>query len=156
VTPDDPWVRPANIPELYEILRRGLISEVRIFELRCENSDRLLQVLHVNRRPLAITKAGLKAGGFQVGVGNTGTRLEHRGAMQALWLDLPIEAYIGSKRPLGPKTWEVSFRRLTAECAHERVPVPADWLIQQMRAGTKKAILTDTTRMEMGARPRGK
>jgi hypothetical protein len=155
VTRDDPAAQLADIPELHEILRRGLLSKVRVFELRCGNSDRLLEVLQINRRPLAITKAGLKVSGFQVGVGNTGTRLEHRGTMQALWLDLPIEAYIGSKRPLGPKTWEVSFRRLTAECAHERVSIPADWLIQQMQAGTKKVILTDATRMEMGARRRG-
>jgi hypothetical protein len=143
VTPD-PWVKPANIPELYEILRRGLLGKVRIFELRCENNDRLLQVLQINRRPLAITKAGLKHSTFQVGVGNTGTRLAHRGTVQALWLDLPIEAYRG---PSG------GYR--TAECAHERVSVPADWLITQLQAGGKKRIITDATRWEMGSRPRG-
>jgi hypothetical protein len=155
VTFDDPWVKPAEIPELYQILRHGLLSKVRVFEVRCENNDRLLQVLQINRRPLAITKAGLRVGTTKAGVGHTGTRLEHRGTMQALWLDLPIEAYIGSRRRLDPKTWEVSFRRLTAECAHERVSIPANWLIHQVQAGTKKVILTDTTRLEMGSRPRG-
>jgi hypothetical protein len=117
VTELDPWVKPANIPELYEILRRGRLSKVRIFELRCGNSDRLLQVLKIKGRPLAITKAGLRVGTVRAGVGHTGTRLSHRGTVQALWLDLPIDAYIGSRRPLVPKTWQVSFRRLTAECA---------------------------------------
>jgi hypothetical protein len=141
VTLDDPWVKPANIPELYEILRRGLLGKVRIFELRCENNDRLLQVLRINRRPLAITKAGLRVGG------NSGTRLEHRGTVQALWLDLPIEAY---------RLPSAGYRRLTAECAHERVSIPADWLIDQLQAGRKKRIITDATRMVMGSRPRGK
>jgi hypothetical protein len=151
VSPGDPWVKPADIPELYEILRRGLLSKVLAFELRCENNDRLLQVLQVNRRPLAITKAGLKVGG------NGGTRLEHRGTIQALWLDLPIEAYITSSRNLDPdgRSREVFLRRLTAECAHERVSIPADWLIQQIQTGAKKVILTEATRMEMGSRPRG-
>jgi hypothetical protein len=145
VTPD-PWVRPATIPELYEILRRGLLTKVRMFELRCENDDRLLQVLQINRRPLAITKAGLKVSGRKVGGGPTGTRLEHRGTMQALWLDLPIEAYRGSSG---------GYRRLTAECAHERLSVPPDWLIAQLQSGRKKRIITDATRWEMGSRLRG-
>jgi hypothetical protein len=122
-----------------------------MFELRCQNDDRLLQVLQINRRPLAITKAGLRVGG------NGGTRLEHRGTLQALWLDLPIEAYISSSRNLDPdgRSRQVGYRRLTAECAHERVSIPADWLIAQLQVGAKKRIITDATRMEMGSRPRG-
>jgi hypothetical protein len=152
VSLSDPSARLADIPELHEILRRGLLSKVRVFEIRCETNDRLLQVLQINRRPLAITKAGLK-----VSVGNRGTSLEHRGTLQALWLDLPIETYISSSRNLDSdgRSRQVFFRRLSAECAHERVSIPADWLIHQIQAGTRKVILTDATRMEMGSRPRG-
>jgi hypothetical protein len=39
----EPWVDPASIPELAEIVRRRLLSKVRIFEGWCENGDRLLQ-----------------------------------------------------------------------------------------------------------------
>jgi hypothetical protein len=40
-----PWVDPASIPPLAEILHRGLLSKVRIFEGWCENGDRLLQMI---------------------------------------------------------------------------------------------------------------
>ena len=53
----DPRVDPASIPELAEILRRGLLSKVRIFEVRCEKSDRLVQVVKVHGRPLALAEA---------------------------------------------------------------------------------------------------
>jgi hypothetical protein len=131
----DPWADPANIPELHEILRHRLLSKVRIFEIRCKESDRLAQVLRINGRPLALTQRGLKVGTTQVGVGHTGTRLKHRGTHEAMWLDLAPEVY----RLTVEKTTIVL--RIAAQCAHERVSLPADWLIHELKAGTNKIIL---------------
>jgi hypothetical protein len=133
--PRPPWVDPASISELAEILRRRLLSKVRIFEVRCEKSDRLVQVLRINGRPLALTQAGLKVGTTQAGVGHTGTRLAHREFHEAMWLDLPPEVY----RVTREKTSMVL--RIAAECAHERITIPADWLIHELETGNNKVIL---------------
>jgi hypothetical protein len=149
----DPWADPSAIPELQEIIRRRLLSKVRIFEGWCENGDRLLQVIKVRDRPLALARGMLKVGG------GGATRLAHRGTGQAMWMDLPIDTYITSRRPMSldptGKTWEVSFLRISAQCAHERLSIPADWLIRQLRADAKKVIINDAVRMEMGTRRRG-
>ena len=150
----DPWADPSTIPELQVIIRRRLLSKVRIYEGWCENGDRLLQVIKVNGRPLVLARSMLKVGG------GGSTHLAHRNTGQAMWLDLPIDTYIGSRRPLSLDTTgrieEVSFLRISAQCAHERIAIPADWLIQELRQGVTKRIITETTRMEMGARSRGK
>jgi hypothetical protein len=159
----DPWADPSTIPELQVIIRRRLLSKVRIYEAWCENGDRLLQVINVNGRPLVLVRSMLKVGG------GGSTRLAHRGTGQAMWLDLPIDTYIGSRRPLsldttgmvvpaGAATFvrmeEVSFIQISAQCAHERLPIPADWLIRELRQGVTKRIITEATRMEMGSRRR--
>jgi hypothetical protein len=152
----DPWADPATIPELQVIIRRRLLSKVRIYEGWCENGDRLLQVIKVNGRPLMLTRSMLKVGG------GGATRLAHRSTGQAMWLDLPIDTYIGSRRPLSHdatgrlETEQVSFLRISAQCAHERISIPADWLIRELEKGVTKRIITETTRMEMGTRSRGK
>jgi hypothetical protein len=161
----DPWADPSTIPELQVIIRRRLLSKVRIYEGWCENGDRLLQVIKVNGRPLVLARGMLKVGG------GGSTRLAHRSTGQAMWLDLPIDTYIGSRRPLSLDTTgnrrqigaalpvrseEVSFMRISAQCAHERISIPADWLIRELRQGVTKRIITEATRMEMGARSRGK
>ena len=161
----DPWADPSTIPELQVIIRRRLLSKVRIYEGWCENGDRLLQVIKVNGRPLVLAHSMLKVGGNR-----QATRLAHRGTGQAMWLDLPIDTYIGSRRPLNRDTTadrrqvgaafsvrseQVSFIRISAQCAHERISIPADWLIRELRQGITKRIITEATRMEMGARSRG-
>jgi hypothetical protein len=150
----DPWADPSTIPELQVIIRRRLLSKVRIYEGWCENGDRLLQVIKVNGRPLVLARSMLKVGG------GGSTRLAHRNTGQAMWLDLPIDTYIGSRHPLSLDTTgrieEVSFLRIGAQCAHERISIPADWLIRELRQGVSKPIITEATRMEMGARSRGK
>jgi hypothetical protein len=134
------------------------LSKVRIFEGWCENGDRLLQVIKVNGRPLALARSMLRIGATQVGGGHT-TRLAHRGAGEAMWLDLPIDTYIGHSRPLSldptGRAREVFFLRIGAQCRHERLSIPANWLIRELQAGTTKRIITNRIRMEMGARPRG-
>jgi hypothetical protein len=151
----DPWADPSTIPELQVIIRRRLLSKVRIYEGWCENGDRLLQVIKVNGRPLALARSMLKVGGYR-----QDTHLAHRGTGQAMWLDLPIDTYIGSRRRLSLDTpgriEEVSFLRISAQCMHERISIPADWLIAELRQGVTKRIITETTRMEMGARSRSK
>jgi hypothetical protein len=69
---EKPWDL-ANIPELHEILRRGLLSKVRIFEGWCENGDRPLQVIKVNGRPLALARSMLRIGGSRPGEGGSET-----------------------------------------------------------------------------------
>lgn len=146
----DPWADPATIPELQEIIRRRLLSKVRIYELRCGQSDRLLQVLKVNGRPLALAYSMLRVGG-----GST-TRNGHRGAGQAMWMDLPNDTYIAARRPLDPQMWEVSFLRISAQCAHERLSIPADWVLRELRQGITKRIIDNAARLEMRTRPRGR
>jgi hypothetical protein len=132
----DPWVDPASIPELAEILRRQMLNKVRILEIRCEKSDRLVQVLRVNGRPLALTQRSLMVGGIQAGVGPTPTRLAHREIHEAMWLDLPPDVY----RVTHAKT-TIGVLRIAAQCVHGRTSIPADWLIHELEAGTKKIIL---------------
>jgi hypothetical protein len=152
----DPWADPASIPELQVIIRRRLLSKVRIYEGWCENGDRLLQVIKVNGRPLVLARSMLKVGG------GGSTPLAHRSTGQAMWLDLPIDTYIGSRRPVSLDATgrleieRVSFLRISAQCAHERISIPADWLIRELEQGVTKRIITETTRMEMGTRSRGK
>ena len=57
----EPWVDPASIPELAAILRRNWLSKVRIYEGWCENGDRLLQVVKVQGRPLALARTAARA-----------------------------------------------------------------------------------------------
>jgi hypothetical protein len=89
-----PWVDPASIPELAEILRRRLLSKVRIFEGWCQDGDRLLQVIKVQRRPLALAQRMIVAStssptpAFQ-----RGTRAAHRAGYEAAWLDLSHDVY---------------------------------------------------------------
>lgn len=84
----EPWVDPASIPELAEILRRRLLSKVRIFEGWCENGDRLLQVIKVQRRPLALAQRMIRTGptGSPNPAFRRDPRLAHRADYEAAWL----------------------------------------------------------------------
>jgi hypothetical protein len=131
----DPWADPADIPELKEILTRRLLSKVRILEVRCEKSDRLVQVLRINGRPLALTQRSLMTGGVQAGVGPIPTRLAHREIHEAMWLDLPPDVYRTRHKN------SIGVLRIAAQCVHYRITIPADWLIHELEAGTQKIIL---------------
>src|SRR5688572_18818001 len=92
--PQAPWVDPASIPELAEILRRRLLSKVRIFEGWCENGDRLLQVIKVQRRPLALAEAmAISSTGSPNPAFRRGAHADHRSHLEAAWLDLSWDAY---------------------------------------------------------------
>jgi hypothetical protein len=150
-----PWVDPANIPELMEILRRRLLSKVRIFEARCEKSDRLFQVVEVQGRPLALAQRMIRRGptdspnpAFRRDPG-----LAHRADYEAAWLDLSWDSYYLAHDP--PEPDQPVIRQpylLSAQCLHERLPVPLDWLREQVNAGIRKRVITDETRLEMGVR----
>jgi hypothetical protein len=153
----DPWVDPASIPELAEILRRRLLSKVRIFEGWCENGDRLLQVIKVQGRPLALAQRMIKTSTASPNPAfRRGTRAAHRADYEAAWLDLDWGAYYMPHDQPGPDQTVVRHPYLlSAQCQHERLPVPLDWLREQVKAGISKHLITQATRFEMGTRPRG-
>jgi hypothetical protein len=135
----DPWVDPATVPELVEILSRGWLSKVRIFEGWCESRDRLLQVVSVNGRPLALARAAARA---TTGSPNPAFlrrgHWDHRAYVQAAWLDLSGDA-----------------RWLSAQCRHVSLSIPLVWLRGQLEAGTSKRVITEAARLEMAALLRG-
>lgn len=163
----DPRVDPETVPELASIERARLQSKVRIFELLCEprdpseRSDRVVDVLRVAGRPLALTRGRpLTATGFWLDDADelAGIRYARgrRKARRGMWLDLPAEVYLlppeGSLnvagRPPGPVL-------LYGGCAHKRADVPGWWLRQQIAAGVPKRILDPTTRAEIEGPPPG-
>jgi hypothetical protein len=152
------WVDPATVPELAEILRRGWLSKVpRIFEGWCENGDRLLQVIKVHGRPLALARCAIPATGSQEP--NPAARTAHRGAWNAMWVDLPPEAYYKPQEvpELGETYGYVVVDaprkpyRLSVECRHQALSIPADWLRGQVAAGVAKRVIDARTRSEIGA-----
>jgi hypothetical protein len=101
----EPWVDPATIPELAEILRRKWLSKVRIYEGWCENGDRLLQVIKVRGRPLALGQAAARAStGSPNPAARRSAHWDHRSNWQAAWLDLSWDAYFAPYEPprVGP------------------------------------------------------
>jgi Phage integrase family len=80
------------IPRLTEILRRGLLSKVGIFEGWCENGDRLFQVVKLHGRPLALAQV-MSLTPPESPNPRRGTRAAHRADYEAAWLDLSSDAY---------------------------------------------------------------
>jgi hypothetical protein len=153
----EPRVDPASIPELAEILRRRMLSKVRIFEGWCENGDRLLQVIKVQGRPLALAQRMILASTESPNPAfRRGTRAAHRADYEAAWLDLNWDAYYAPHGPPAPDR-SVVLRPylLSAQCQHDRLPVPLDWLREQVNAGISKRVITQAVRFEMGTRYRG-
>lgn len=166
--PQPPWVDPASIPELVEILRRRLLSKVRIFEGWCEKGDRLFQVVKVHGRPLALAQV--------MSVAPTGSpnprraeHAEHRSNYQAAWLDLSSDTYfvpimvppqesqflVTHNDSPGPRHRVLKPYLLSAQCQHEHLPVPLDWLREEVSAGVSKCVITQAVRLEMDRRRRG-
>ena len=164
----EPWVDPAAIPELAEILRRGLLSTVRSFEGWCENGDRLLQVVKVHGRPLALAKAMSVAPTASPNP-RRAEHSEHRSHYQAAWLDLSWDAYVAhiwvppeesrllvtQQTSSGPGQWVLKPYLLTAQCRHGSLPVPLDWLREQVEAGVSKRVITQAVRLELVTRRGG-
>jgi hypothetical protein len=153
----EPWVDPASIPELAEILRRRLLSKVRIFEGWCENGDRLLQVIKVQRRPLALAQRMIRTATASPNpTFRRAPRPAHRADYEAAWLDLNWDAYYMPHDPPAPgQSVILQPYLLSAQCQHERLPVPLDWLREQVKAGVSKRVITQAVRFEMGTRFRG-
>jgi hypothetical protein len=160
-----PWVDPANIPELMEIVRRRLLSKVRIFEARCEKSDRLLQVVEVRGRPLAFAQAmAISSTGSPNPAFRRSAHANHRSHLQAAWLDLTWDVYFARiwVRPEesqflvtqhdspGSGEWVLKPYQLNAQCQHEHLYVPLAWLRDQVNTGIRKRVITNETRFEMG------
>ena len=160
--PSGPRVEPSEIPELKAILRRGWLSKVRIFEVWCQNGDRLVQVVRVQGRPLALTQAParpLHSSWAPLNRRGAGRRhssgapafYDHRSFYEAAWLDLSSDAYyVRDGQPDGSIV--MLPLQLDAQCQHETLPVPLVWLREQMETGLSKRVIT---RAEMGVRPYG-
>ena len=153
---DPPWVDPATVPELAEILRRKWLSKVRIYDGWCENGDRLLQVITVQGRPLALARAAaLASTGSPNPAYRRSAHLDHRSYWQAAWLDLSWDAYFLPHDPPEPGQ-SVTLRPyvLSVQCQHERLAVPLKWLRGQVNTGVSKRVITSAVRFEMGTSPR--
>jgi hypothetical protein len=148
----EPWVDPATIPEVVTILSRGWLSKVRIFGGWCGNGDWLCQAIRVQSRPLALARRPAT-------VATTPARTAHRAAWTAMWLDLPPEAYYEPQEApeLGERYGYVVVDaprkpyRLSAECRHQALSIPGNWLREQVAAGVAKRVLDARTRSEIGA-----
>jgi hypothetical protein len=157
MTLPEPFVDLATVPELRTILDRGLLSKVRIFEAWCEQGDRLFQVVKIRGRPLAFARIRRDSITLSPNPAFHGQRrLGHRKDRQAMWLDLHWKLYyVPFEPPAAGESKQIYPIRLSAQCQHERLSVPADWLREQVRAGVAKRIITNATRFEMGTRYRG-
>jgi hypothetical protein len=153
----EPWVDPATIPELAEIIRRKWLSKVRIYEGWCESGDRLLQVVKVQGRPLALARAAARAStGSPNPAFRSGPHWDHQSYWQAAWLDLSWDAYyLPHDAPRRGQSVVLHPCLLSAECQHGSLSVPLEWLRLQLGAGASKRVITEAVRLEMGAPRRG-
>jgi hypothetical protein len=153
-----PWVDSTTIPELVAILSRGWLSRVRIFEGWCENGDRLLHVVKVQGRPLALARAAARA---STGSPNPAFRRaahwDHQSYWQAAWLDLSWDTYyLPHDAPRRGQSVVLHPYLLSAECQHGSLSIPLEWLRGQVEAGASKRVITEAVRFEMGAPHRGR
>jgi hypothetical protein len=155
---DEPFVKTESIPELQMIMQRGWMSKVRIFDGWCEYGDRLFQVVKVQNRPLALARRAIVT---STASPNPAYRrpphTAHRAAWNAMWLDLDPLAYYRQHET--PDLGELGIHiltpyRLSAECQHQRLSVPGDWLREQVDKGIESRIIDNATRFEMGTRQR--
>ena len=140
---DERLVHPAAVPELWPILRSGLRSKVRLFDLWCPKGDRLIDVLKVAGRPLAISQSDRLNHIVHTDDGNEprwhveGGRFERRWGGRnidvGMWLD-----------------GVVALPGLPCSCTHQRVQVPGEWLRRQLAEGVRKRVLDQATRAELG------
>jgi len=144
VTLSDPWVDPATIPELTVILRRRLLSKVRIFAAWCERGDRLAQVIRVNGRPLALDRQlGQHSLIVEGDPEASRTTVAHRLQVWAMWLDLDWSLYYLPYEPPGARGVAGAEAACAgSQCQLENAPIPAYWLRQQVEAGVRSVLST--------------
>ena len=148
MTLPEPWVEDlTTVPGLQAILRRGLLSKARIFSAWCEKGDRLMQVVRVGGRPLAIAREARPTVVMQAGAPTRHTMRHRVQPNKGMWLDLdahlyylPVEpAPVGESRALAPL-------RFAAQCQHEHVSIPADWLRAQVEQGARYRVIDAAAR----------
>ena len=132
------WVADLEtLPSLAAVLRAGLLSRVRVFDVFCDaESHRCVDVLIIDRRPLAPGKQRTQGATVVVGAeGRTFSR--HRGRTLGVWLD-----QAQPRVPVG------------AECRCGDQLVTAGWLNEQLAAGRRRRVLDTATRQEILERGR--
>jgi hypothetical protein len=154
---DEPFINPESIPELQTIMRLGLMSKVRLFDAWCEQGDRLFQVVKVQRRPLGLARRMVRTSQSSPNPAfRRATYSAHRAAWNAMWLDLdPLAYYLPHEPPEPGESRILRPYRLSAECQHQGLSVPGDWLREQVENGVTKRVIDNATRFEMGTRLRG-
>ena len=146
-------VDPDTLPELVEIRRRGWQAKVRIFDVACDGYHRLVDVLEVNQRPLAL---GIDTTFFHhwpavserfwLSVpSERGWVRNRRGRWLGLWLDVPYEV-------VSVVTGLAVQNRYTFTCAKrhcsEQFLLP--WLRDQVESGQRdRVIINDAMRYAM-------
>jgi hypothetical protein len=152
-------VDPVTLPELVEIRRRGWEAKVRMFDVACDGYHRVVEVLKVNRRPLAL---GIDTtfwhhwpGGSEHGwrwlPSADGWSPDYRGRELGLWLDVPYEV-------VSLVTGQPVYNRYTFRCAkrHCSQEIWLPWLREQVVSGQRRrVIITDETRYAMRQMPGG-
>jgi len=134
---DERLVIPAEVPELWPILRAGLRSRVRLFDLWCPKGDRLIEVLKVAGRPLAISDHGRLRNEVRVSGESRRQRVSRWGRRElnaGLWVD--------GDEVLPP---------FPCSCSHQRLSVPGEWLRAQLVDGVRRRVFDQATRAESAA-----
>ena len=140
---DPQFVHPAEVPELAPILRAGLRSKVRLFDLWCPKGDRLIEVLRVAGRPLAISRSDRLHHIVHLDDGQELRWHVEGGRFERRWggRESDVGMWVDDVAVLPP---------LPCSCAHERIPVPGEWLRRQLTEGVRKRVLDQATRAELG------
>jgi hypothetical protein len=162
MTLPEPWVEDlVTIPELQVILRNGLLSKVRIFSAWCvneQNRDRLVQVIKVKGRPLALARELRGTVVMYAGAPEkSGHKMRNLTSPRiGMWLDMdPGLYYLPSEPPPPGESRIVHPLRISGQCRHEHVSIPAAWLRLQVEKGVRFRVIDAATRREMGTRPCG-
>jgi hypothetical protein len=139
---DSPFVSPAGVPELAPIIRAGLRSKVRLFDLWCTKGDRVLEVLHVAGRPIAISRSDRLRHVVHVDDGHE-QRWYVEGGFDGRWggRNTDVSMWVDGLAVLPS---------LPCSCAHERISVRGEWLRRQLAEGVRKRVLDQATRAEIG------
>jgi hypothetical protein len=147
MTQPEHYVNLASIPELQTILRRGLLSKARIFEAACERGHRLVPVVRIKGRPLALGTTTPRRLRGEPGPGSRWPPA-HRASRDGLWLDRPDTIVTDTD---GRYIRTIDSEIFT--CEDESAEIPFWWLREQIAAGRRRRVIDEATRREMGVMP---
>ena len=139
---DSPFVHPAAVPELAPIIRSGLRSKVRLFELWCLKGDRLIEVLKVAGHPFAISQSDRLNKIVHVDDGHERRWHVEGGRFERRWGGRNTDVGMGVDGL-------AVLPSMPCSCAHERIPVPGEWLRRQLAEGVRKRVLDQAARAEI-------